>query len=248
MDFLRLGSAVLRSALSAGGKRRAGALRVLGGRGSLLRSPAALQLATGLAFGLFDHYARRKRANAGAPSIDEGVRTVPPPSPGAHGAPPPRVPPPLPVHARTPASPLPPPLGASENALDERAWRALRVALAAARADGELSPRERAALLAEARAAGAEPALERELARTPAPAELGDANLPLADRRALYALAFAVLRADEQVQARERAWLGDFARTLALSADDCAALEREVAGRIDAARDARDSAPNEEPE
>jgi hypothetical protein len=251
MNFLRLGSAVLRSALSAGGKRGTGALRVLGGRSSLLRSPAALQLATGLAFGLFDQYMRRRGASDGPQALThEGVRTLPASATelsGSHAssAPPARLPPPLPTHARAPASSAA--SAGSASALEESGWRALRVALAAARADGELSAAERAALLAEARAAGAEAALEQELARVPGPAELGDARLPLTDRHALYALAYAVMRADERIDPRERTWLTEFARTLALPAETCTALEREVAARIDAAaRAPAESVPNEE--
>lgn len=244
MDFLRLGSAVLRSALSAGGKRRTGALRVLGGSGSLLRSPAALQLATGIAFGLFEHYGRKRAAGAAPPPVSDGVRTLPE-NAGADSLASARVPPPLPPRAR---GSVPPPLPAAKapSALDERGWRALRVALAAARADGELSGAERSALLAEARAAGAESALEHELARTPAPAELGGAHVPLDDRRALYALAFAVLRADEELNARERAWLASFARSLELADEACSALEREVAARIERAARAHEPAPEEE--
>jgi len=107
--------------------------------------------------------------------------------------------------------------------------------VSAARADGDLGEEEYAHILREARAAGAHDKVMAEL-REPRPLErlvdgVRDPNLA----SDLYVLAFAVVRADEDVNGRERAWLAELARLLGLDAGSVARLESETAQKIAAA-------------
>ena len=127
-----------------------------------------------------------------------------------------------------PAVPPQPPPAEVEPVL-----RYLRLAIAAARADGEISGREREHLLSEARQAGLEAVAQREL---DAPRPLREVVAGVSDptlRRDLYKLAFAIVRADEGVSATERLWLGQLTLLLDLEPADAARLEEEVAGGID---------------
>jgi uncharacterized membrane protein YebE (DUF533 family) len=60
------------------------------------------------------------------------------------------------------------------------------------------------------------------------------ANDP-AHARDLYTLAFCVVRADEGVNERERAWLDELAQRLSLDAQSVASIESDTSKRIDAA-------------
>ena len=83
--------------------------------------------------------------------------------------------------------------------------------VAAARADGELGEEEYGHIVREARAAGADDKVMKEI-QDPRPLErlVGGVRDPkLASD--LYVLAFAVVRADEDVNAAERAWLAKLA-------------------------------------
>jgi uncharacterized membrane protein YebE (DUF533 family) len=123
--------------------------------------------------------------------------------------------------------PTPPPAGV------EPVLRYLRLAIAAARADGEISGAEREHLLAEARRAGLEAVAAREL---DAPRPLREIVAGVSDpaqRRDLYKLAFAIARADEGVSNAERLWLGQLTLLLELDPVEAAKLEEEVASGID---------------
>jgi uncharacterized membrane protein YebE (DUF533 family) len=110
----------------------------------------------------------------------------------------------------------------------------LRLTLSAARADGTLAAHEREAILAQARAVGAESLVAPEL---DAPRPLSEIVAGATDARArqdLYTLAFTVVRADEQVSDVERVYLRELAQNLQLEPDIVAELEREAARRIGA--------------
>ncbi|MBK6404770.1 MAG: DUF533 domain-containing protein [Holophagales bacterium] len=122
----------------------------------------------------------------------------------------------------------------AEAPFPPEALRLVRLALSAARADGVLSDGEREALLAVARAEGAEDAVAAEIARpTPLSEVLRDA--PPSSREELYVLAFTVVRADEGVSGSERVYLAHLANRLSLTPDRTAALEARTAAAIDAA-------------
>ena len=112
--------------------------------------------------------------------------------------------------------------------------RVLRLTLSAARADGTLAPHEREAILAQARAVGAESLVAPEL---DSPRPLSEIVAGATDARArqdLYTLAFTIVRADEQVSEVERGYLSELAQHLQLEPDIVAELEREAARRIGA--------------
>ncbi len=138
------------------------------------------------------------------------------------------------------ATVIPPPLPQSLSpvtaaTVQPDVLRVLRLTLAAARADGTLEPRERDAILARAKEVGAEPLIAAEVDR---PKDLGEIVGDVEDQRMrqdLYTLAYAIVRADEQVSDRERSWLTDLAGHLRLDAGTVAGLEQQAASRIAAA-------------
>ena len=135
--------------------------------------------------------------------------------------------------ASPPAGAPPPPLPVSGMPPD--VLRLVRLAIAAARADGRLTDPERASILAQARSVGAEAVVEREI-QSPRPlaeivAGVSDSNT----REQLYVLAFAVVRADEGVSGAERIFLAQLAHALGLDPATTARLETEAARGIDAA-------------
>jgi uncharacterized membrane protein YebE (DUF533 family) len=228
LDIEGLVGSVLRGVLGGRRKRSRGALRYLtgGGRSSFLNASTLLAVA-GVAWGLWETAQQSGAAASPAPAATAppaGGLTVPPPLPSAAGS---RVvPPPLPGAA---------PLAAPASTVPPQVVQVLRLTLAAARADGVLEVREREAILARARELGAEPAVAAEL----------DAPRPIADivagvtepqqKKDLYTLAFAIVRADEHVTDTERAWLTGLSAQLGLDGATVTGLEQQAADRITAA-------------
>jgi uncharacterized membrane protein YebE (DUF533 family) len=199
-------SVVLGGALGRSGRKRARrAAHFLGGRGGFL-SASTLIAAAGVAWGIYDSVKGQNQGALGAPDASGAV----PPVPGAL---------PLPAIPK----PLPDPL-----------LRVIRLAVSAARADGDLSENERALILERAREAGLEAAVEAELA-TPHPlADIVRGLTHEEGRKELYVLAFTIVRADETVSGAERIYLAQLAHQLGLDAATVAALESETATKIDA--------------
>jgi uncharacterized membrane protein YebE (DUF533 family) len=110
----------------------------------------------------------------------------------------------------------------------------IRLTIAAARADGALTPKEEEAILVHARTVGAESLVAQEL-RQPTPLPLLMAGTPAVQRDDLYTLAFAVARADEVVSGGERIFLAQLAHQLGLDPAATAQLERAAVERITAA-------------
>jgi uncharacterized membrane protein YebE (DUF533 family) len=111
----------------------------------------------------------------------------------------------------------------------------IRLMVSAARADGELGPREREHILAEAREVGAEALVLREIE---APRPLGEIVAGVTDphfKEQLYTLAFTIVRADDAVTGAERIYLAQLANRLSLDAPSVSRIEAEAAARIDAA-------------
>jgi uncharacterized membrane protein YebE (DUF533 family) len=143
-------------------------------------------------------------------------------------------PPPLPgAVAAAPAA------GADVSAaVSPEVLRVLRLTLSAAQADGTLTPREREAILAQARTVGAEALIAAELDQ-PTPLEAIVGRAP-GGRVAedLYTLAFSIVRADEQVLDGERQYLDALAGHLGLDRAVTERLEQQAAARIaEAGRD-----------
>lgn len=113
--------------------------------------------------------------------------------------------------------------------------RIVRLAASAANCDGALSPAERAVIVARAKQAGvAEPADAELRSRQPL-ADIIAGVTGDAERRDLYVLAFAIVRADEGVSGSERIYLAQLAHALGLSPDAVAGLEGQTSAAIDAA-------------
>ncbi len=110
----------------------------------------------------------------------------------------------------------------------------LRLAVAAANADGSMSEAERTAVLAQARAEGASEEAVDEIQKPSTLADIVAGAHDQSERTALYVIAFTVIRADEQVSGSERIFLAQLANLLGLDPQAAAALESTVAERIDA--------------
>ena len=241
LDIEGVVGGVLRGVLGSRGKRSHGTLHYLtgGGQSSFLNASTLLAVA-GVAWGLWET-AQQQSVVSATPAARP--LTTPPPLPGSGLT----MPPPLPPDGAPVATIVPPPLprsGITETLptpavtaapVKPDVLRVLRLTLAAARADGTLEPRERDAILARAREVGAEPLIAAEVDR---PKDLGEIVGNVEDQRMrqdLYTLAYAIVRADEQVSDRERSWLTELAAHLRVDADTVANLERQAASRIAAA-------------
>lgn len=197
----------------SGRKQTRKALRYVSGRKGLITA-SGLLAAAGVAWGIFDSL----NQNASAPAGSAGGGFAP-----AAGATPP---------AGAGRSAVPPPLPSS---IPAEVLRIVRLAVSAARADGELSASERALILEHARRAGVEAEAVREL-DTPHPlATIVGGVTDESARHDLYTLAFTIVRADETVTGGERIYLAQLAHQLGLDAPTTARLESAAAAGIDAA-------------
>jgi len=222
MDESALFNGVMRAVL--GGRRRKKGRKAMGFVGSagsaLLSNPTALLGAAGIAWGIFETLqgggqGQTATGGAGLNTSGAGLNTVAS-SPGASM-------PPLPV------------VGASVAAPMTDATRMVRLALSAAQADGALSADERATVVARAQEAGLADLVDRELQqRRPLAEIVAGVNDPT-QRATLYSLAFAVVRADEQVGGAERIYLAQLANLLGLDPAAVQQLEAAAATKIDAA-------------
>jgi tellurite resistance protein len=231
LDVEGLVGSVLRGVLGGRRKRSRGALRYLThGRSSLLNASTLLTVA-GVAWGLWETASRSSAAPATAgPAV--GNAPVPAPSPSSPSV----VPPPLPSSGLATPPPLPQssasaPASAAVTVAPE-VIRVLRLTLSAARADGTLAAHEREAILAQARAVGAESLVASELNAPLTLSEIVGGATDAKSRQDLYTLAFTIVRADEQVSEVERTYLRELAQQLQLEPDIVAELEREAARRI----------------
>lgn len=111
--------------------------------------------------------------------------------------------------------------------------RIVRLAISAARADGELSAPERALILEHARRTGVEAEVERELAHPQPLADVVRGVTDVSARHDLYTLAFTIVRADETVTGGERIYLAQLAHKLGIDASTAAQLETAAVGSID---------------
>ena len=115
------------------------------------------------------------------------------------------------------------------------ATRMVRLALSAAQADGALGDAERSTVVAKAREAGLADMVEQELQQPLPLSEIVAGVTDPAQRATLYSLAFAVVRADEQVGGAERIYLAQLANLLGLDRAAVQQLESAAAQKIDAA-------------
>jgi uncharacterized membrane protein YebE (DUF533 family) len=122
---------------------------------------------------------------------------------------------------------------AFEAAIDPVA-RVIRLAVSAAKADGQLSDQERTMIMDRAREAGLEAAVEAELGQTRSLADIVKGVTDPAIKNELYTLAYTIIRADEAVTGAERIYLAQLAHQLGLDPTAVQKLETETASKIDA--------------
>lgn len=204
---------ILRGVLGGRRKRGRRALRYLTrrGRGGSFVNANTLLTAAGVAWGVFE-----TMQSPGSPASPSGSVG----SPGSIGSPPP-----------IPTTTAPP---AASATIPPDALRMIRLAISAGSADGALGEPERARILEQAQAAGAESLIEAELQqRYPLSQIVGGVDDP-AQRATLYVLAFGIIRADESVSGAERIYLAQLANLLGLDPETVTRLEGEAATRIDA--------------
>lgn len=201
-------SLVLRGALGRSGRKRASrAARFLTGHGGFLTA-STLVTAAGVAWGIYDSI---KAGASGAAAASSAAPAAPP----------------------VPEMPPAPQMRAPE--VPPGVLRLIRMAVSAARADGELTAKEREAILARAREAGLEALVDAELAIVRPLAEICGGLPDARHREELYVLAFAIIRADETVSGAERVYLAQLAHELGLDPAVAARLESHTAAQIDAA-------------
>ena len=206
---------VLTGVMGGRRKRSRRALRYLTGRGGgMLSNPNALLTMAGVAWGIFETMQNRSQPQS---SQWGGSGTTP--EPGA------------PVQA-APIPPLPPVPGAA--AVPPDALMMIRLAIAAASADGALNDGDREKIVEQARAASAEHLVEYELQHRRPLAEIVGGVADPAQRATLYVLAFGIIRADESVSGAERIFLAQLAHQLGLDPATVSKLETDAAARIDA--------------
>jgi len=121
--------------------------------------------------------------------------------------------------------------------------RIVRLAASAAGADGTVADGERALILEHARQAGVESLVDEALGARRPLAEIVAGVTEDAERRDLYVLAVAVVRADESISGAERIYLAQLAHVLGLDAATAAALEQQTATAIDGASGLAPQAP-----
>ena len=212
---------------STGFKAR-GLVRMIGGRRLLMLGGAAL------AGGMMAQSAQ-SLGGGGRSTTGRRGTTVPPTSSAPRAAPP--VMPPLPPTPTAGAPDLPPvptleeQPATAEEALFEVA--ALRTVVAAALADGEIGREERELLqehLGNARELSSEQraAVQSELLQPARPQELARALPAGEDPTPLLALSIAMLRADGEMDAVERAWLGSLAAAYGVAESRLGEIEAEL--------------------
>jgi uncharacterized membrane protein YebE (DUF533 family) len=124
-----------------------------------------------------------------------------------------------------------PPAGASGEV--DALSRVIQLAVSAARADGQLTEQEKTMIMDRAREAGLESIVEAELNQTRPLADIVRGVTDPAVKKDLYVLAFAIVRADEQVSGAERIYLAQLAHQLGLDPAAVQAIETETANKID---------------
>jgi uncharacterized membrane protein YebE (DUF533 family) len=217
---------VLRGVLGGRRKKSRKAYKYLGRGGrTLMSNPNALLTVAGVAWGIFETLQNRgNQGSAGAQGSwgSQGSSGSQGSWGGGSGA--------APVPVPTP--PLPNVTGEAA-AIPSDALRIVRLAIAAAHADGSLSDHDRAAIVEQARSAGAEHLVEQELATRPPLASIVAGVTDPLQRSTLYVLAFGVIRADESVSGAERIFLAQLANQLGLDPGTVKRLEADAAKRID---------------
>jgi len=209
MDAEFLLGSLIEGALSGRRERRRAVSRLTGGSGSLLNAKTLLA-AAGVAWGLYEA-AQGGSGTGSASSTASGTS-----GPGA--------PPPLPAGASGGSA-------APTSGPSEGLRRLVRLAISAARADGDLSLEERGRILARAREIGAEELVTEELTALRPLAEIVGGVSDPELKAELYTLAYNIVRSDEGVTGAERIYLAQLAHQLGLDPAATQRLETETDAR-----------------
>ncbi len=225
LNISSLLTSVAKDAMGLRGKSHRRALGFLGGGHRSMLNPSSLIGLAGVAVAAYQIFKDHSASNAsvarpvepGTTVVDRTGRPLDTAGPSAHST----IVPPLPIV---------PPLSQKVSDLP---LRALRLMIAAARCDTQLGEEEMGRLASSAKDAGLENEMRAEW-QAPRPLALilrgvGDAD----QKRELYTLAFAILRADDEVNGAERIFLAQVASNLALTPEMTAKIERETALEID---------------
>lgn len=172
-------------------------------------------------------------SSAGAPPRPG---TMPPPPPPAFAPPPPPAPPSaagLPPIPRPAAAPVPPALATDSVALPpEVTFPIVRTMIAAALADGRMSPEERVAIQQQLGTSGLSEEqtaqVHHELVLPASPEEIATFAAAPEARAVLYRFAALALTADRACSPAERAWLDRLAAALELAGEIKTELEQET--------------------
>ena len=220
-------SILLRGVLGRSGRKRARrASGFLSGRGGFLTA-STLMAAAGVAWGIWDSV--KATGTTGATSATGTLGAFA--ASGALGVP---AVPPIPVAGLPAMSDAAPTVASvASEALPAEVLRVIRLAVSAARADGDLSAPERALILQRAREAGVDAVVEAELAAARPLVEIVAGLVDDRQRQELYVLAFTIVRADETVSGAERVYLAQLAFRLGLDPATAARLESETVAAID---------------
>jgi uncharacterized membrane protein YebE (DUF533 family) len=213
-------SSVATDAIGLRGKRGRRARGFLGGGGRSFLGTSSLIGLAGLAVGAYHIFKSSSQSSARQP-VQPGTRVV-----DAAG----RELDEFPARAATPPVPS---VTAPSQSVDDMPLRAMRIMIAAARCDGQLGEEKLGELISHAKDAGIEAQMRSEWQAPRSLAELCAGVSDPAQQSDLYILAFAVLRADEELTGAERVFLAQLAARLGLSKEQAVALESDTARRID---------------
>jgi uncharacterized membrane protein YebE (DUF533 family) len=226
IEDMLLGS-IIHGALGARGKPYARASRFM--TGGMRRFGVGMNLGTllgaaGLAWGAYEHF--KDRDPSVMTTVEgggfSGARSAPPPPP----PPVPTAPPPIPSASAGDVA-------TSTTQGPDALRRLVALTIAAARADGELGEEEYGKILAAAREHGGEKLVQEELANRRTIQEIVVGAMDLTFREQLYALAYAIVRADGGVSAGERKWLRELALALDFDSESAGRIEQETSNKID---------------
>lgn len=138
------------------------------------------------------------------------------------------VPPPLPpIPGATPVT-SGPPVAVGDTPVPATLLPLVQLAVSAARADGEMSEEEVAAVRRRAESLGAQSLVDAELAARRPLESIAAAFVSEEQRQVAYALAYAIVHGQDAVSSGERMYLTQLQRLLKLDHDTVAQIERDT--------------------
>ena len=232
-----IGSAA--SSKSSGKRLSSGGQSVMNQISKGVKSPQGILAAVGVAFGAFEAYQHSSKSSDQNGKSAAGATPPPPPSPSGTAV---NTPPPLPgteQEASTPSSPppVPPPVpspasneDSSGDSRNDMAITLLRAMIAAAHADGELDPQEKAQILDKMQQTGMsndeESFIKDEMANPKSINELTVGVSDPASKRMMFGLSVATIVEDTEAESR---YLNNLATALGLSDEDQRSIKANFA-------------------